>query len=119
MPKPRARSGSAPTPKSRAGARNKPDDEAGHPYVGDCHVRQKPGVDHPRGDEAARFGGGIFDAFDFEADAGKGFDDLGEGRRGVEMVFQPGEGEFHQGRFLNRSDTARLLRSPCDSVAIE
>ena len=37
----------------------------------------------------------IFDAFDFEAEVGQGIGDLINRRRGVEMVLEPGEGEFH------------------------
>ncbi len=38
----------------------------------------------------------VLDALDLEADARQRLDDLVEGRRGVEMVLQPGECEFHR-----------------------
>jgi hypothetical protein len=37
----------------------------------------------------------VLDLFDFQADAGERLDDVVEGGRGVEMILQPGEGEFH------------------------
>ena len=37
----------------------------------------------------------VLDAFDFEAEVGQGIGDLINRRRGVEMVLEPGESEFH------------------------
>ena len=37
----------------------------------------------------------VLDAFNFEAEVGQGIGDLINRRRGVEMVLEPGEGEFH------------------------
>ena len=53
------------------------------------------GLDHPRDDEALVLGARVLDALDLEADARQRVDDLGERRLGVEVVFEPGEGEFH------------------------
>ena len=38
---------------------------------------------------------GVLDALDLEADARQRLDDLGERGLGVEVVFEPGEREFH------------------------
>ena len=48
-------------------------------------------------DEAIIFAGRILDRLDLKSDAGQRVDDLGEGGRGVEVVLEPGEGEFHRG----------------------
>ena len=53
-------------------------------------------LDDARDDEALELGAGVLHAFDLEADARQRVDDLGERGRGVEMVFEPGEGEFHR-----------------------
>ena len=59
-------------------------------------VRMLFGLDDARDDEAGVFGAGIFDALDLEADARQRLDDFGERRLRIEMVFEPGEGEFHE-----------------------
>ena len=38
----------------------------------------------------------VLDALDLEPDHGELVDDLGERSIGVEMLLQPGEGEFHE-----------------------
>ena len=38
----------------------------------------------------------VLDAFDLEPDHGELVDDRGERLVGVEMLFQPGQGEFHE-----------------------
>ena len=58
-------------------------------------VRVRLRLDDAGDDEAVIFGRRILDALDLEADAGQRVDDLGEGGRGVEMIDEPGEGEFH------------------------
>ena len=54
---------------------------------------------HPRDGEVFQLRGGVVHMFDLEADARERLDDLGERGGRVEMLFEPGEGEFH-GRFL-------------------
>ena len=58
-------------------------------------VRMRPGLDDAGGDEALELGARVLDPLDLKADAGERIDDFGEARRGVEMVPEPGEGEFH------------------------
>ncbi len=58
-------------------------------------VGMLPGLDDAGDDEAVELGAGVLDALDLEADAGEGLDDLGERGFGVEVVLQPGEGQFH------------------------
>ncbi|GJE72844.1 hypothetical protein CHKEEEPN_4405 [Methylorubrum podarium] len=53
------------------------------------------GGDHPRDDVGTKRGGLVLDAFDFEADPRQRFRDRVEGCLGVEVVLEPGEGEFH------------------------
>ncbi len=60
-----------------------------------------PGFDHARDDEAFVFGARVFDAFHLETHSGERFDDLGERGRRVEMVLEPGEGEFHVRGFIS------------------
>ena len=62
------------------------------------------GLDDARDDEAVVFGARVLDAFDLEADAGQRIDDLGERGRRVEMVLEPGEGEFHRMVFSGSRD---------------
>ena len=59
-------------------------------------------------DEAVILAARVLDQLNLEADAGQGVDDLGERSRGVEMVEQPGEGEFHR-----RSVCAGSFRGFC------
>src|SRR3984957_9952890 len=47
--------------------------------------------------EAFVFTRRVFDRLDLESDAGQRVDDLAKRGRGVEVVFEPGEGEFHRG----------------------
>ena len=47
-------------------------------------------------DEAVILAARVLDQLNLEPDAGQRIDDLGERSRGVEMVEQPGEGEFHR-----------------------
>ena len=58
-------------------------------------VRMLNRLDHPRDHEAVVFGAGVLDRLDLEADARQRIDDLGERGRRIEVVFEPGEGEFH------------------------
>ena len=59
-------------------------------------IRMLLGRDHI-GDRVRREGLGlVLDALDLEADAGQRLDDLVERGRGVEMILQPGECEFHR-----------------------
>ena len=60
----------------------------------------------------------IVDMLDFQPDAGERIDDSVERRLGVEVVFEPGEGEFHVGRFLNNRLIARTRRLSRDSAPI-
>ena len=61
------------------------------------------GLDDITDNEARVFGARVLDAFDLEADARQRVDDLGERGLRVEMVLEPGEGEFHRrGSFLDR-----------------
>ena len=45
--------------------------------------------------ERGQAGGGVVDVLDLEPEIGQGVGDLGDGGRGVEVVTEPGEGEFH------------------------
>ena len=54
------------------------------------------GLDHGSDDEAVVFARRVLDQLNLEADAGQRIDDLGQRSRGVEVVEQPGEGEFHR-----------------------
>ena len=58
-------------------------------------VGMRLGLDDGGDDEAVVLARRVFDRLNLEADAGQRVDDLGERGRGVEVVFQPGEGEFH------------------------
>ena len=60
-------------------------------------VRVLVGLDHPRDREAAQPLGRVLDTLDLETDTGKGLGDLGQRRLGVEVILEPGEGEFHEG----------------------
>ena len=53
-------------------------------------------------DEGGEFFRRIVDMLDLEADHGQRLDDLGKLRLGVEMLFQPGQGEFHRLKPPNR-----------------
>ena len=46
--------------------------------------------------KAFQFGGGVFDTFHFQTDVGQGFQDFLQGRGGLQVVFEPGQGEFHR-----------------------
>ena len=54
------------------------------------------GLDHIGDDEILQRLGRVVDALDLEADARQRLDDLVERRVGVEVVLEPGEGEFHR-----------------------
>ena len=54
------------------------------------------GFDHMRDHEVLQLLGRIVEAFDLKANARQRLDDLVERRVGVEMVLEPGEGEFHK-----------------------
>jgi len=64
------------------------------------------GFDDGSDDEAVVFARRVLDRLNLEADAGQRFDDLVERGRGVEVVLEPGEGEFHRGSVCTAS---RLL----------
>ena len=59
-------------------------------------VRMLLRLDHPRDDEALIFGARVLDALDLETDARQRLDDLGQRGRRVEVILEPGEGEFHR-----------------------
>ncbi len=59
-------------------------------------VRVLLGLDHPRDDEAFVLRARVLDALDLEPDARQRIDDLGQRGGRVEMIFEPGEGEFHR-----------------------
>ena len=54
------------------------------------------GLHHIAHDEMLEILGPVGDAFDLEAERDQAPGDLGRVGRGVEMLFQPGEGEFHR-----------------------
>ena len=54
------------------------------------------GFDDGSDDEAVVLAGRVLDQLDLKPDAGQRVDDLGERGRGVEVVFEPGESEFHR-----------------------
>ncbi len=62
-------------------------------------VRMLRRFDDPSNPEVFQLRGGVVHIFDLEADAGERLDNLGETGGCDEMLFEPGEGEFH-GRFL-------------------
>ena len=67
------------------------------------------GFDDARDDEAVVLAARVLDALDLEADARQRVDDLGERGRGVEMVLEPGEGEFHRRSGVRRFVSRVLL----------
>ncbi len=67
-------------------------DDADFQTVG---VRMLPGLDHMPDNEAVILDARVFDALHLETDAGQRVDDLGERGLRVEVVLEPGEGEFH------------------------
>ncbi len=73
------------------------------------------GLDDARDDETPAAARRVLHAFDLEADAGQRLDDLGERGLGVEVVFEPGEGEFHgSGSFPGfRDETDRSVSDAC------
>ena len=89
-------------------------------------VGMRLGLDDVADDEAGVLGARVLDALDLEADAGQRVDDLGERGLRVEMVLEPGEGEFHvEGSFPGSGDEAhgefqsRVLIEPvedCDGL---
>ena len=54
------------------------------------------GGDHVGDDEGLEQRRLVLDVLDLEPDHGELVDDLAERRDGVEMLFQPGQGEFHE-----------------------
>ena len=81
-------------------------------------VGMLPRLDDMADHEAGVFGAGVLDALDLEADAGQRVDDLGERGLRVEMVLEPGEGEFHVGvhfLVLATRRTASFSRSSSSS----
>ena len=58
-------------------------------------VRMLLGRDHRGDHERLEQAGLVLDALDLEPDHGELVDDRGERLVGVEMLFQPGQGEFH------------------------
>ena len=59
-------------------------------------VGMRLGLDDGSDHEAVVLAARVVDALHFETDAGQRVDDLGERGRRVEVVKQPGEGEFHR-----------------------
>ena len=59
-------------------------------------VRMLLGGDHARDDEGRERLAVVVDGLDLKADHGQLVDDRLERRVGVEMLLQPGEGEFHR-----------------------
>ena len=53
------------------------------------------GLDHVSDFERAERLRGVFDLLDLESDRGQRLDDGVEVGVGVEVIFEPGEGEFH------------------------
>jgi hypothetical protein len=53
--------------------------------------------------EIAQFGGAVHHLFDLEPEIGEGIEDVVKTGLGVEVVFQPREGELHVLRFLRNS----------------
>ena len=66
-----------------------------HAHAQAVRVRVLLGRDHVGDDERLQQRRLVLDVLDLEPDHGELVDDLVERRRGVEMIFQPGEGEFH------------------------
>ena len=60
-------------------------------------VRMRLGLDHPGDDERRQRLALVLDALDFQPDHGELVGDLAERAVGVEMLLEPGEGEFHHG----------------------
>ena len=71
-------------------------------------LRLDDGADH----EAVVLAGRVFDRLDLKPDAGQRVDDLGERGRGVEVVFEPGEGEFHCNSAARGSASVHPLNPP-------
>ena len=64
-------------------------------------VRVLLGRDHPRDHVGAKRGGLVLDAFDLETDPRQRLTDRVERSLGVEVILEPGEGEFHRVRCLS------------------
>ena len=58
-------------------------------------------LDHLGDAEGAQLFGGIIDAFDLQPQIGEGMGDRVQRRLGREVIFQPGQGEFHGQAFGN------------------
>ncbi len=58
-------------------------------------IRMRLGRDHPGDAEGREIPGQVLDALDLEADHGQPLGDAVDGGDGVEVLFQPGQGEFH------------------------
>ncbi len=58
-------------------------------------VGMRLGLDHGSDHEAVILAARVLDPLNLEADTRQRVDDLGQRGRGVEVVEQPGEGEFH------------------------
>ena len=67
-----------------------------HAYAQPVGVRVLLGRDHVRDGEGRERLPLVLDGLHFEADHGELVDELVQRRVGVEMLFQPGEGEFHR-----------------------
>ncbi len=52
-------------------------------------------LEHPGDAERAQRIGGVFHPFELQPDRGQPVGDFGQARIGIEMLFQPGEGELH------------------------
>ncbi len=60
-------------------------------------IRMLLGLDHARNGERRELFAHVLDALDLEPDHGQLVGDLAESAVGVEMLLEPGEGEFHHG----------------------
>ena len=67
------------------------------------------GLDHMGDDEGFQLFSGVLDMLDLEADARERLDDLCRRSVGVEVVLEPGEGEFHRRAPAERSSSGRLV----------
>ena len=80
-------------------------------------VRMLRGADDARDGERLQLLAGVLDVFDFETGHGHGLDDGVDARIGREMLFEPGEREFHW--HSRRSQAVDVDTSPTLATPIE
>src|SRR5690606_24659517 len=75
------------------------------------------GGDHARDDEGRKLLGLVLQMFDLKPDHGELVGELFDRLVGVEMLFQPGEGEFHKNTSFRTTETIRIAETKRVSLA--